>query len=167
MLRCKSCGAEHQMLDPAFARPDAYVALEADERALYAKATDDTCRLALPHSPERFFIRGTLPVQVEGVDEGLHWGLWIEVDAKSFERVLELWSDENQRQEPPFTGVLANEIPLSPPTVGLPVYMRLTGPTTRPEFGFVDTTSHPFAVECRGGVTMHRAAEWIDEASRA
>jgi len=95
------------------------------------------------------------------------WGLWAEVSADAFARIVELWSDPNQSDEPPLPGELANVIPSYRETLGLPLSVHLTGPTSRPRLRFTNGVSHAFVQECENGVDAHRAAEWnklIEEA---
>ena len=162
MGSCFHCGQEHAVLDPAFRRPEAYVRLSQEARDEHAKADDDLCRINLPGEPARFFVRGCLPVNVRDRAEDLWWGLWAEISHAAFRRVLELWSAEDSSNEPPIAGTLANTIAGYPETVGLPLLIRLTGPTSRPNFQFVAGAEHPFVVECAAGVDSHRAAEWVD-----
>ena len=50
-------------------------------------------------------------------------------------------------------------IPSLPLTLGLQVAMRLTGPTTRPEFHLADA-GHPIYREQTVGITAHRIHEY-------
>jgi hypothetical protein len=160
MRRCAKCGAEHELLDPTFRRPEAYLRLSREVRDAHARADDDLCRIAPPGDEPRFFVRGVLPVSVAGHPAGVSWGVWAEVSEASFARILELWSDADQSSEPPMQGELANVIPAYPDTLGLPLSIHLVGPTSRPEFCFEASAEHPFVSECRAGVDAHRAAEW-------
>lgn len=160
MRRCAKCGAEHELLDPTFKRPEPYVRLSQDLRDSVAKAGDDMCRISLPEADPRYFVRGVLPVPVVGHSSGIAWGVWAEVSEASFKRILDLWSDPNQNSEPPMHGELANVIPSYPNTLGLPLTLQLTGPTSRPEFRFKPGTNHPFVSECEAGIDAHRAAHW-------
>jgi len=167
MPQCRICGQEHEFLDPTFRRPEAYVRLDSRTRNEDARADDNLCLIELPGEPPRYFVRGVLPVSVPERPEGLMWGLWAEVSEAAFRRVLELWSAPDQSSEPPFDAELANVIPSYVDTLGLPMRVYLTGPTTRPRFEFDATAHHPFVEECRLGVNAHRASEWntlIDEA---
>ena len=164
MPACSQCGAEHDLLDPTFRRPDAFVRLDPRAKRDYAKADDDLCRITLPHSEARYFVRGTLPVEVAGHPDGVWWGLWAEISEAAFARILELWSDAEQASEPPFPGSLANLVPSYPDTLGIPLSVHLTGPTSRPEFRFDPGADHPFVQECREGVELHRASEWSGSA---
>ena len=160
MRRCSKCGAEHDLLDPTFRRPEAYVRLTGEAQDRHASADDDLCRLSLPDQPARFFVRGVLPVAVRDEADGIWWGLWAEISEPAFRRILELWSAPDQANEPPIEGVLANLIPSYPDTLGLPLVVRLTGPASRPELCFGPDSAHPFVRECASGVDAHRASEW-------
>jgi hypothetical protein len=76
-------------------------------------------------------------------------------------RVLALWDSPTQADEPPFPAILANHVPDYPETIGLSVYVKLTGPTTRPALAFDGASEHAFAVECRSGVSVHRVMAWL------
>jgi hypothetical protein len=160
MPRCSKCGAEHEVLDPTFRRPEPYVRLDPECQEAHAKANDDVCRITLPDRPARYFVRGVLPVEVRDRPQDLWWGLWAEVSESAFRRVVELWSAPDQASEPPFQGTLANVIPSYPNCLGLPLSVQLTGASSRPEFRFTAAAQHPFAAECLAGVDSHRAAEW-------
>lgn len=160
MPRCAQCGDEHEVLDPAFRRPEPFVLLDGDLREAHTKANDDICTIALPGAEARYFVRGTLPVEVAGYADGVWWGLWAEVSEATFSRIVELWTESDQASEPPFEGRLANVIPSYPDTMDLPLAVQLTGPTSRPEFRFAVKAAHPFVSECAAGVDAHRAAQW-------
>jgi len=157
---CSQCGAAHEVLDPTFVRPDAYVALDPAQQEAHATADDDLCCIEVVGARPRFFVRGVMPVEVADLPEGVSWGVWAEVDRATFTRILELWSADDQAATPPFDGELANDIPSYPATIGLKLAVQLTGPSTRPRFRFRERTDHPFVVECESGVTLHRAQGW-------
>ena len=161
-MKCPQCGEEHRLLDPTFKRPDVVFQLPADEQTKRVLQSDDMCAVE-PAGGEarRHFVRCTLPLNLTDVDDTTRWGLWAEIAEKDATRILELWSDPDQRNEPPFRGTLANHLPGYPETLGLPVEVRLTGPTTRPEIAFPAHAQHPLAAECRSGVTAHRVMEWL------
>lgn len=162
MPACSTCGAEHDLLDPTFRRPEAFVRLDRIQKDEYARANDDLCRITLPNAEPRYFVRGTLPVDVAGWPDGVWWGLWAEVSASAFSRTLEFWSEADQASEPPFPGRLANLIPSYRSTLGIPLSVHLTGPTSRPELRFTPEADHAFVQECQSGVDLHRASEWSE-----
>jgi len=100
-------------------------------------------------------------VRLTDVADSTRWGLWAEVAEKDLTRVLALWDDPRQADEPAFAAIVANRVPGYPETIGLPVEMRLTGPSSRPALAFDASNHHPFAAECREGVPVHRVVEWL------
>ena len=162
-MRCSVCGVDHPIeeIEPAFARPDAYVTLSSEHREANAKANEDLCRIDDPAGGvPRQFVRAVLPVNVEDRNVPIRWGLWVEVSEDAFRRILELWSVAEQASEPPIAATLANHIPSYPETVGLACWLHLTGPTTRPSIALPEHIDHPLASEYRSGVSAHRAIEW-------
>lgn len=131
--------------------------LSEAERAARCDIGKDMCAL----DRSRFFIRGLLPLPVHGRDRPYRIGLWAEVDEPTFGQILRLWKDPAQADTPLLPGTLTNDVPLVPPTAGLPIGLRLTGPKTRPEF-FIANTEHPLALEQRCGIDPHRALEYSD-----
>ena len=157
MVTCRQCGEQHTVdsLELTFFRPDAVVELSEVERARDADESDDLCVI----SGGRFFIRATLPIPVLESETPYRIGVWVEAEEADFRRVYELWNDEHQVNEPPFSVTLANTIPTVQDTRGLGAELRLTGPTTRPEV-FIICSGHPLAGQQRHGVTPHRAYEY-------
>ncbi len=156
-MKCSSCGQEHpdDELELTFRRPDAVVDLSGED--FLRRVNEDADRASI--DGERFFLRGILPLPVPETGTDYAIGLWVEVTPKTFWRVIELWTAEEQVDEPPFAATLANQVPSLPPTIGLQVSMRLTGPTTRPEFRLV-AADHPLHREQTAGITRHRIHEY-------
>jgi hypothetical protein len=154
---CAQCGEAHPRdeLELAFRRPDAVAALTETQRFTQrVKESDDVCEYA-----GELFVRAVLPLPVEGWDEPYCIGLWVKVDRSAFDRVLELWDDPAQSDEPPFDAAIANDIPSLPSTLGLPVHLQLTSPTSRP-YALVPACAHPLHREQCAGITAHRASEY-------
>ena len=159
MPTCEQCGDEHEMLDPMFRRPDAFVALAEDQREAHARADDDLCRIDLPTEPARMFVRCVLPVQVQGMANGINWGLWGEVEEAAFARILELWNDDEQTNEAPLAATIANSIP-GYETLGLEAHIQLTNPTTRPNIAIAAIADNAFTRQCLAGVDQHQVHLW-------
>jgi hypothetical protein len=157
MVKCAQCGKEHprSMLERSFKRPDVVHAMPKDERKANVHETDDQCRI----KNERFFVRGVIPLTVAGRDRAYAIGAWVEIDETVYRRIAELWDDPNQATEPPFPATIANSIRSLPETLGLPVSLKLTGPTTRPHI-LVPPCKHPLHREQCAGITEHRAHEY-------
>ena len=104
------------------------------------------------------------PVQqlsADGAMVPLVGGVWAEVSQPVYQRVMDLWDEAGQAEEPPLAGRLANELPDYPSTLGLPGSIHLLGPSTAPEFRFPGELDHPLAREQQSGVYPERALEWV------
>ena len=108
-------------------------------------------------------MRRVLPVELIDGDGLLHWGLWAEVGLADYDLILRAWNDPRQGEVVPFPVRLANRV------AGLRRHdrpgglapARLVAPHERPRLAFAPDARHPFALECRTGVTVHRALEWL------
>lgn len=154
---CACCGNIHRRdeLELCYRRPDPVVALSTAQREAIAKETDDLCSIG----EDRFFVRAILPLPVSGREHSYNLGVWVEVNREAFFRVIDLWHDPDQANEPPFDATLANRLPDLPETSGLPVRLQLTGPTTRPRIT-VPASGHPLHREQRHGIAAHRASQY-------
>jgi len=162
-MKCPTCGDEHDLLEPSFRRPDAVVGLPRDERAQRVKETDDLCAIwaGSDDEPHLYFVRCVLPVRLLDAEGDTAWGLWVQVAETDFHRIAGAWSDPDQASLPPMDAWIANQVPNYPDTIGLPVTLRLTGPTTRPQLTLDPGSTHPFATECLRGVCVHRVMDWL------
>jgi len=102
-----------------------------------------------------------MPFLVEGRDEPLSWGIWVEVSHANWARANELWEDPLQHEEPPFSGKLANNIWGCSPTQGLPGLVQLDSPERIPFFTLA-RSEHPLCVQQREGVSETQVLEWLE-----
>jgi len=159
-VTCSTCGKVHSLGDSerVFGLPDEIFALSKAERSERCHINTDLCAL----DQERFFVRGLLPLPVKGRAQAYRVGIWAEVSADVYRRIHALWSDPAQSDEPRPPGTLANHLPLNEAeSVGLPVWIHLTGPQTRPEF-YVRSVDHPLYTEQTHGIDGHRALAYSD-----
>jgi hypothetical protein len=163
-ITCDTCGKEHprEDIELVFVLPQPIFELSEEQRVERCDIGTDMCAL----DRSRFFLRGLLPIPVRGRPLPYRIGLWSEVDEATFGRIYQLWEDPSQVNEPLLSAFLANDVPLVPSTVGIEIDIRLTGPTTRPDF-FLRNTAHPLAIEQQCGVDAHRALEYGDRATRS
>ena len=154
---CDACGKAHprEEIELVLVLPQPIFELGDEERANRCDISADMCAI----DRTRFFIRGLLPIPVRGRGIPYRIGIWAEVDEPTYARIYELWEDSSQVDEPLLPATLANDVPLVPSTIGMEIDIRLTGPTTQPDF-FLRDTPHPLAVEQRRGVSAHRALEY-------
>jgi hypothetical protein len=157
MLKCEQCGKEHprNALELIYKRPDDIHEMPVEQREQDVKETDDQCRTR----DGRYFIRGVIPLNVEGREQPYRIGAWAEVDKQTYVRVSELWDDPDQAREPPLPARLANNIFSQRPTLNMPVNLQLTGATSRPDI-LIPECAHPLHREQCLGITEHRVYEY-------
>jgi hypothetical protein len=160
-MKCSICGDEHDLLEPAFARPDVIFQMTAEEKRGRVWESDDICALRGVGEPDRYFVRGFLPVRLLDAPGATAWGLWAEVGEDDAKVIYDRWDDADQAAHAPFEATLANRVPGYPDTLGLPLSVQLMGPKTRPSLAFDESSIHPFARECLAGVCVHRVMEWL------
>lgn len=162
---CTCCGKIHRLdeLELCYRRPDPVVALGREERDATARETDDLCSIGEDH----YFIRAVLPLPVWERERSYNLGVWAQVSQDAFFRVIDLWDDPDQANEPPFEAMLANRLPDLPDTSGMPVQLELTGPKTRPRIVVPASSQHPLHEEQRRGITAHRASEYTHSLDRS
>ena len=157
MSICAECGHEHppEELELSFRRPDIVASLQAEELQARVQENKDLCVL----DGKKFFIRALLPLPVADRERPYNVGLWVEVSQPTFERVYELWDEDDQAEEPAFHAEIANDIRIHPPACGLSASLSLTGPKTRPIVS-LSPAEHPLVGEQSRGITAHRAAQY-------
>jgi hypothetical protein len=153
---CSRCGAEHEglPLDWAFPAP----AYWEGGRSAGDWLTDDLCRWSDDSGAPTYFIRGVLPIAVEGSTDVLAYGVWSSLSERSFERVTELWDDEALVDEPPYFGWLSNRLPGYPDTLRLQVAVVMRAVERRPALVLLPH-DHPLVDEQLHGVSRERALE--------
>ena len=121
-MLCAKCGKDHPLeeMELTFRRPDDAASLSPEERSEFLQENDDLCIIR----GERFFIRAVLPLPVDSRADPYRIGLWVEVAQSDFERVYELWESEEQLSEPPIPAIVANEISITPGTLGHAAELR-------------------------------------------
>jgi hypothetical protein len=149
------------MPDPVFRRPDVISALTSDEKRGRVLESNDLCTLRGEAGPDRYFVRAVLPVRLVDGSGTAAWGLWAEVSETDLTVICDQWDAPDQSATPLMIATLANRVPGYPDTVGLPVSLQLTGPTSRPTLSFSRDSIHPFALECMAGVSAHRVLAWL------
>src|SRR5262249_23129243 len=111
---CPYCKDRHDIrnCEPTHLRPDAFLRIPEAERETRTRATKDLCVIRSPNGLKcRYFVRVLMPFRVIKNARPFCWSVWVEVLAKHFEKICELWDDPQQSKEPPFPGRIANKIP--------------------------------------------------------
>ena len=158
-VNCATCGKPHAVRDTelTYRLPNEIFDLEDERRAERAKISTDICML----DSSRMFLRGLLPLPVDGREGPYNIGVWVELSAQDFREIHALWSDPDQASHGPFPGALANEVYGCRDSRGLALEIRLTGPTTRPEFHLIGE-GHDLIRQQREGITQHQAYEYSE-----
>jgi hypothetical protein len=152
---CSVCGERHELpLSYSVKVPMAVAGIPAEELEQRVVWTPEQCVI----DGKDFYLRGRIPIPVDGLEEPLIWGVWAEVSPMNFMRSNELWQTEGREQEAAFPGWLQTEIPIYGNTVNLEVRVQTQVVGMRPHFGIVDE-EHPLAVEQREGLLMERLEE--------
>lgn len=158
--KCSGCGRRHDALPMALALelPAEVYELESAEREARVESDGDWCVL----DGERHFLRACLEIPLRVRAEGpFVWGVWVELDAADFERVLADWDREGRESVPPMLGRLANDLPVYPGTRGLPVHVH-TRPIGMRPLAELPPDDHPLALEQHGGIDLARVHQILD-----
>lgn len=157
LIECECCGemVPASNMELTFRRPDIIAGLSEEEQNERCKHNDDSCEL----DGNRFFIRGLIPLPVQESSRAYCLGAWVEISEVDFKKVKQLWKDENQSEEKPISGILANKIPLTEGTKDCITTLQLTGPNTRPEITIVDELCTLYK-EQKYSINIHRAREY-------
>lgn len=154
---CQTCGETHDGLptDRGWTLPDAVWAVPEVDRSSRAKFNSDLCQM-----DDRHFIRCLLKIPFNEQAGYFGWGVWIEVLEIDFYRYIELY-DKDGSSEPAIHGMIANEIPTYPSSLGMPVLMQFQDSKSRPDVRFPATAKHPLATDKADGLNNARYHELI------
>lgn len=153
---CTVCSEQHDTLPLSYSvkTPRAVAAIplgELEQRVVFSL---DQCVI----DGRDFYLRGRIPVPIEGQEEPFIWGVWAEVSPKNFIRTNELWTTEGRENEAPFSGWLDTELFLYGDTINLEVLVHTMPVGRRPHFEIADE-NHPLALEQKHGITLERVQQ--------
>jgi hypothetical protein len=153
---CSVCGLHHDVLPLSYSVKAPLAALrvapeDVDRRVVI---TPDQCVI----DGKDFYLRGRIPVPVEGLEEPFIWGVWAEVGPRDFLRTNELWSTAGRELEPAFKGYLDSELFIFGDTINLEVMVQTQVVGRRPHFTVIDS-EHALARDQRDGMSMERVVE--------
>ncbi|WP_263384857.1 DUF2199 domain-containing protein [Granulicella arctica] len=153
---CTVCGEQHDPLPMSYSvkAPLAVAGIPPEEFEQRVVYTVDQCVV----DGKDFYLRGRIPIPVEGFEDPFIWGVWAEVSPKSFLLTTERWSTEGREQTPPFPGWLNTNIFPFGDTFNLEVRVHTQVVGRRPHFEVVDQ-EHPLAIEQSHGITLQRVQQ--------
>lgn len=157
-ITCPTCGEEHDLGDMqvGFDKPDAWFAVEPDERARRVTRTSDVATIDDAHH----FLRGVLEIPVAGEAQPFGWGIWVKVSRADFLRYTSTSDERARAPTEPFAGLIATRLAGYPQTLGVPVIVRPSAADLRPLLDVADE-SHPLAREQREGIRVERVLEHL------
>ena len=153
---CSRCGEVHEglPLDWAYDRPYAWEGPRSADDHL----GEDLCTWTDDAGEPGFFIRGLLPIPVRDTGEVLNYGVWSSLSRRSYDRIVELWDEDERVSEPPYFGYLSNALPGYPPTLGLQLAVVTRAVELRPTF-VLQPGDHPLIDEQWQGIDSLRVLE--------
>lgn len=154
---CAVCGRWHdeEPRDVRMTFPEPVARLDEATRRRRVAATDDFCTYADPAGPPRHFARGLLEVPIPEERSYFGYGAWVELDEAEIRRLASIWRDPGGADEPPFRGVLANELIPYAGTEGLPATLTLGDVERLPQLEVAGR--HPLAQDVRRGISIEQA----------
>lgn len=104
---------------------------------------------------EYYFIKGRIELPVDMNPDSFYWTVWVLVKKDDFERMTELWNDENRILEKPYVGKLDTQLEVYPQTLDLSVMVitQKVGDVPKIELTECD---HPLYLEQENGISMGR-----------
>lgn len=149
-----------QDIEPFAGLPDVIFALPPGERERRCKIHSDICTLDWNDKlRRRSFLRCVIPFSVhERPERTFNWGVWVELSKVRLLAILDVWNLDSQRDMPLMKATLANRVASGP--LGADMWLKLTGPKTRPSLIFFDDSDHPLAEAQRAGVSISQTFEW-------
>ena len=154
---CAVCGRWHdeEPRDVRMTYPEPVARLGEEARGRRVVASDDFCSLAGDGAASRHFARGLLELPVPDEGDSFRYGAWVELEADEVARLAALWRDPDGPGEPPFRGVLANELSPYVGTEGLPATLTLGAVERLPSLHVGG--DHRLAADSRDGISVEHA----------
>jgi len=147
---CESCGRVHGDLEISHRFPDALATMSRWQWRHRVQGDGDDLLL----DGRRHFLRGLLPVAVDGASTPYRFGVWAErLDPSLGTREIDGREEAERRLQRGARGLLANDLLFLPEsTLGLEVSVRQRDDGERPEFQLDHDTDHPLAKMQRDGL---------------
>ena len=158
---CPCCGETHSgIFDIAHNKPDPWQGGEECSPNSAAVASthflsEDFCVL----KGEHFFLRCVLEIPILGTERAcLGFGIWSNVQSKSFTQCVETFDDGRQGELGPWLGRIANQMNGYPDTFNLKCRIHPRSGRQRPRIE-PESADHPLALDQRNGITFDRLLE--------
>jgi hypothetical protein len=144
-------------MEISYRMPDVIASMEETEIENQCRYTNDyvVC------NDEYFYIRCVIPLPVQEAARNYCIGAWAQVSQNSFNRIWELWDEDDQSSEPAIHGMLANDVHLNTNSENSKIEVQLMGAKSRPTITIKDSDCSLYK-EQQSGITIHRASEYSD-----
>ncbi len=155
---CPCCGQVYEGLLLCFGSefPDYYYSVPQNERDTRIEKDESWCVVDNSH----FFHRVRLEIPIIDYHENLLFNIWTSISEDNFGRRMDLWSDPERINEPPYFGWLQNKIPGYGDTLNIKTLARETGIGTIPALEVLEE-NHPLRLAQLNGITYARAEEIV------
>jgi hypothetical protein len=153
---CTICNEHHDELPMSisFASPDFISKLLPWDRESRVKSSEDWCIV----DDSMYYIRGCLEIPVVGMEQRFSIGVWSSLSETDFDTTMELWDAPDRVDEPPYLGMIANDIPLYQDTRMLQTKVQTRAPGDRPLITVPD--KHQLGRDQKNGITRERVIEF-------
>jgi len=111
----------------------------------------DMCSIGAGKERE-FFLRANVEFEVAGAGDPLVFSAWVRLSPEDMIRLMQRWESPERNSDPAYLGVLANDLPGYPQTIGLEVEIH-TGEVGERSRAVVTPADHPLADQQWEGMT--------------
>lgn len=153
-MNCTCCGKDigEFTLDIGYKLPDIVFSIPKNNRKNKATFTSDLCQYN-----NKNYIRGIAFIPINEADTYFAWGIWVEVNEKTFNKYIEIY-DKDGSNEPAEECFIANTPVSYQSTENLKAKIHFGPPRERPNIIF-ETSSHLLSKEQNQGITVERVHE--------
>ena len=112
---CSQCWLYHKEIPMAYGAdaPYPYSLIPETQIGQRATLTQDQCII----DNSSYYIRGQIEIPVDDHPDKFCWNVWVEVSEVDYERMTDLWNDENRILDNPYPGKIATSLDPYPETL--------------------------------------------------
>ena len=149
---CSICDQEHPGPPTAYSSTAPARWFELTEEQMGGSTLDgDMCSIGAGDERE-FFLRANVELEVTGAQDPLVFSAWVKLSPEDMARIVQRWELPERDSDPAYLGVLANDLPGYPQTIGLDVEIH-TGEVGKRSRAVITPADHPLADQQWEGMT--------------
>jgi hypothetical protein len=108
---------------------------------------------------QHFFVRGLIQVPIKDRRTPFVWNVWTSLSPEAFQTMLDRWPAPDRAADPPYEGLLANELSVGyAGTLNLKLIVQTRDPGQRPNLE-LEPADHQLAIDQRNGISIDRVRE--------